>query len=47
MSAKKLHNATAIPRDYEALGDALWNRFKGGKPARCGITAPSRIVIWH
>lgn len=27
----KIHNARAILRDYEALGEALWDRFKGGK----------------
>jgi len=29
--ADKLHNARAILRDYEDMGDALWSRFKGGK----------------
>lgn len=27
----KLHNARSILRDYRVLGDALWDRFKGGK----------------
>lgn len=27
----KLHNARAILRDYQQLGDALFGRFKGGK----------------
>jgi (p)ppGpp synthase/HD superfamily hydrolase len=30
-AADKLHNATAIFRDYRHLGDALWARFTGGK----------------
>ncbi len=29
--ADKLHNARAILRDYRALGEELWPRFKGGK----------------
>ena len=29
-AADKLHNATAILRDYRNLGDAIWGRFKGG-----------------
>jgi (p)ppGpp synthase/HD superfamily hydrolase len=28
--ADKVHNAEAILSDYEALGDRLWDRFKGG-----------------
>lgn len=27
----KLHNARSILQDYRLLGDALWERFKGGK----------------
>jgi hypothetical protein len=27
----KLHNAQAILKDYQAIGDDLWQRFKGGK----------------
>jgi (p)ppGpp synthase/HD superfamily hydrolase len=27
----KLHNAQAILRDYQAIGDEIWQRFKGGK----------------
>jgi len=30
-ASDKLHNARAILRDYRAIGDALWNRFSGGK----------------
>ena len=30
-AADKLHNARAILSDYRVLGDALWERFKGGK----------------
>lgn len=30
-AADKLHNARAIERDYLAIGDELWSRFKGGK----------------
>ena len=30
-AADKLHNVRSIIRDYRALGDALWSRFKGGK----------------
>lgn len=29
--ADKLHNATAILEDHREIGDALWDRFKGGK----------------
>lgn len=29
--ADKLHNARAILRDYQNIGDALWQRFTGGK----------------
>ncbi len=29
--ADKIHNARAVLRDYRALGDRLWQRFKGGK----------------
>ncbi len=29
--ADKPHNARAILRDYQALGDTLWSRFNGGK----------------
>lgn len=29
--ADKLHNGSAILRDYQELGDAVWERFKGGK----------------
>ncbi|GLI37756.1 HD domain-containing protein [Geobacter hydrogenophilus] len=29
--ADKLHNITAISRDYEMLGDGLWRRFKAGR----------------
>jgi len=29
--ADKLHNARAIHRDFRLLGDALWQRFVGGK----------------
>jgi (p)ppGpp synthase/HD superfamily hydrolase len=29
--ADKTHNAQSIRRDYEGIGDALWDRFKGGK----------------
>lgn len=30
-AADKLHNATAILRDYGALGEEIWSRFNGGK----------------
>jgi (p)ppGpp synthase/HD superfamily hydrolase len=30
-AADKLHNATAILRDYRQLGDGIWKRFTGGK----------------
>lgn len=30
-AADKLHNVRSILRDYRALGDDLWSRFKGGK----------------
>lgn len=29
--ADKIHNARAVLRDYQALGDGLWQRFRGGK----------------
>jgi len=29
--ADKLHNARAILSDYRVVGEALWDRFKGGK----------------
>jgi (p)ppGpp synthase/HD superfamily hydrolase len=29
--ADKTHNAQSVLRDYDVLGDALWDRFKGGK----------------
>jgi len=29
--ADKLHNSRSILTDYRAIGDELWNRFKGGK----------------
>ena len=29
-AADKLHNATAILRDYRTFGEAIWSRFKGG-----------------
>ena len=30
-AADKLHNARTILKDYRSLGDALWDRFNGGK----------------
>jgi GTP pyrophosphokinase len=30
-AADKLHNATAILRDYRKLGEGLWARFNGGR----------------
>ena len=30
-AADKLHNARAVLADYRILGDALWQRFNGGK----------------
>jgi (p)ppGpp synthase/HD superfamily hydrolase len=30
-AADKLHNARAILRDYRALGEPLWQRFRGGR----------------
>jgi len=30
-AADKLHNARAILRDYRTLGEALWERFAGGR----------------
>jgi len=30
-AADKLHNARAILADYRAMGEALWDRFNGGK----------------
>jgi hypothetical protein len=30
-ASDKLHNTRAMLSDYRTLGDALWNRFKGGK----------------
>ncbi|MBW4647600.1 MAG: HD domain-containing protein [Kastovskya adunca ATA6-11-RM4] len=30
-AADKLHNSRSILKDYRVLGDALWERFKGGK----------------
>lgn len=30
-AADKLHNAQAILRDFRADGEALWDRFNGGK----------------
>ena len=30
-AADKLHNARAILADYRAIGEALWERFNGGK----------------
>ena len=29
-AADKLHNARALVRDHEAVGDAVWSRFNGG-----------------
>jgi len=29
--ADKLHNSAAILRDYQQLGEAIWDRFSGGK----------------
>lgn len=29
--ADKLHNAQTILKDYRSVGDAIWERFKGGK----------------
>jgi (p)ppGpp synthase/HD superfamily hydrolase len=29
--ADKVHNADAVVRDYQLLGEALWNRFNGGR----------------
>lgn len=29
--ADKIHNARSILRDYNAIGDALWDRFRGGR----------------
>ena len=30
-AADKLHNAREILADYRQIGEALWNRFQGGK----------------
>ncbi|MEN9217177.1 MAG: HD domain-containing protein, partial [Gloeomargarita sp. HHBFW_bins_162] len=30
-NADKLHNAQCLWRDYQQMGDALWERFTGGK----------------
>ena len=30
-AADKLHNACAVVADYRVLGDALWERFRGGR----------------
>ena len=30
-AADKLHNARAVVADYRVLGDALWDRFRGGR----------------
>jgi GTP pyrophosphokinase len=30
-AADKLHNARSILRDYQALGEAVWERFTGGR----------------
>lgn len=30
-AADKLHNAQTILKDYRSIGDAIWERFKGGK----------------
>lgn len=30
-AADKLHNARSILQDYRVVGDAVWERFKGGK----------------
>jgi len=30
-AADKLHNAQTILKDYRSVGDAIWDRFKGGK----------------
>ena len=30
-TADKIHNATAILRDYRRIGEAVWDRFKGGR----------------
>lgn len=30
-AADKLHNARSVLTDYRALGEALWNRFSGGR----------------
>jgi len=30
-AADKLHNARSVLADYRALGDALWDRFNGGR----------------
>jgi (p)ppGpp synthase/HD superfamily hydrolase len=30
-TADKLHNAMSILKDYQAIGETLWERFKGGK----------------
>lgn len=30
-AADKLHNARSILKDYRALGETVWERFKGGK----------------
>ena len=30
-AADKLHNVRAIIRDYDAHGDSIWERFKGGR----------------
>ena len=30
-AADKIHNARSILRDYQTLGEDIWNRFRGGK----------------
>lgn len=32
IAADKVHNLRAMTADYRAVGDALWNRFKRGRP---------------
>jgi (p)ppGpp synthase/HD superfamily hydrolase len=49
-AADKLHNSRSILKDYRVLGDALWERFKGGKEGtlwyyRSLVTAFSGVEV--
>jgi (p)ppGpp synthase/HD superfamily hydrolase len=46
-AADKLHNVRAVIRDYRAMGDAVWDRFTGGRDGTLWYYEAVSLALWR